>query len=133
MEAEITSRPVNLKMKQVRALSQAQEATLCLLLLSIKVFISGENAEILFVSLLSSVHVLDHSLARPLLSSNTTATICVGHHAVTLLRHSAYDGSRSVAADVAGPPAAINESCAAVGLLPQTSFKSNCVECEKHD
>lgn len=69
----------------------------------------------------------------PPLSSNTTATICVGHHAVTLLRHSAYDGSRSVAADVAGPLAAINESCAAVGLLPQTSFKSNCVECEKHD
>lgn len=64
------------------------------------------------VSVLDGVHVLYHSLNLP--SLNITATICVGHHVVILFRHSAYDGSWSVTADVAGPIGTINKYTAAM-------------------
>lgn len=45
---------------------------------------------------------------------NITTTICVGYHVVVLFRHSAYDGSWFVTADVTFPKWAINKYSAAM-------------------
>lgn len=119
---EITARPVNLleRMKQARSLSHKtimhrKQHCVCLLLL-IKVFISLENmysSEGPCSWLLRSgqyMCCIIHS-STPL---NITTTICVGYHVVVLFRHSAYDGSWFVTADVTFPKWAINKYSAAM-------------------
>lgn len=66
---------------------------------------------------------------------NITVTICVGHHVVILFRHSAYDGSWSVTADVAGSIGTINKYSVGQALLVKWTlccsrklFKCICVK-----
>lgn len=91
---------------------------LCLLLLIITVFISvgsiysSEAPCSWFLCSVQYMCCIIHP--HPTTLFNITATICVGHHVVILFRHSAYDGSWSVTADVAGPIGAINKRSAAM-------------------
>lgn len=129
MAAGITARPVNSleKMKQVRSLSRKtithrkQHCVFVLVDLKCVFLIFTPSEGPCLGAQLQYMCCIIHSSAP----RNSEATICVGYHVVILCRHSAYDGSQSVTADVTFPIWAINKYSAAMAALLLTQLLHN--------